>query len=151
MFYQENDQSYFLVIGLDEGQFFTDVVEFAENLANIGKTVVIAALDGTYQRQKFNRILELVPLSEHVVKLNAVCMMCAGDAAFTKRIKSNDDRLEVIGGAETYMATCRECHNEKGISDRNGVKKVTPFQLILEIGVLRLKWFIMVRITHNFL
>ena len=110
------------MIGLDEGQFFTDVVEFAENLANIGKTVVIAALDGTYQRQKFNRILELVPLSEHVVKLNAVCMMCAGDAAFTKRIKSNDDRLEVIGGAETYMATCRECHNEKGISASDRLK-----------------------------
>lgn len=115
--------SKFDVIGLDEGQFFTDVVEFAENLANIGKTVVIAALDGTYQRQKFNRILELVPLSEHVVKLNAVCMMCAGDAAFTKRIKSNDDRLEVIGGAETYMATCRECHNEKEI-EREPLKAV---------------------------
>ena len=57
------------MIGLDEGQFFGDVVEFAEDLANLGKSVVIAALDGTYQRGQFNRILELVPLAEHVVKL----------------------------------------------------------------------------------
>jgi len=99
----------FDVIGIDEGQFFPDVVEFADELANRGKTVVIAALDGDFKRKNFNRILELVPLAEHVVKLNAVCMVCAGDAAFTKRI-SKDDRIEVIGGSEMYMATCRECH-----------------------------------------
>lgn len=103
----------FDVIGLDEGQFFPDVVEFAEELANRGKTVVIAALDGTYQRKKFNRILELVPLAEYVVKLSAVCMICAGDAAFTKRIKTTDDRLELIGGTDFYMATCRECFYKK--------------------------------------
>ena len=103
----------FSVIGIDEGQFFPDVVEFAEQLANRGKTVAIAALDATYQRKKFNRILELVPLAEYVVKLNAVCMVCGLDAAFTKRIKA-DDRVEVIGGTELYMATCRECFYKKG-------------------------------------
>ena len=91
------------------------MVEFAEELANRGKTVVIAALDGTYQRKKFNRILELVPLAEYVVKLSAVCMICAGDAAFTKRIKTTDDRLELIGGTDFYMATCRECFYKKGL------------------------------------
>jgi hypothetical protein len=33
------------------GQFFEDVVPFSEQLANEGKIVIIAALDGTYQRQ----------------------------------------------------------------------------------------------------
>ena len=35
--------------------------------------------------QGFGSILDLVPLAESVVKLNAVCMVCYGEAAFTKR------------------------------------------------------------------
>ena len=30
---------------------FPDVVEFCEEMANMGKTVIVAALDGTFQRQ----------------------------------------------------------------------------------------------------
>ena len=52
-----------------------DVVEFADQAANRRKVVLVAALDGTFDRKKFNRILELIPLAEHVTKLNAVCFM----------------------------------------------------------------------------
>lgn len=96
------------VIGIDEGQFFPDVVAFCEDMANAGKTVIVAALDGTFQRKGFSSILELVPLAEHVVKLTAVCMSCFGEGSYTKRI-SKDTAVEVIGGAETYMAVCRKC------------------------------------------
>jgi len=96
------------VIGIDEGQFFPDIVEFSEEMANKGKTVVIAALDGTFQRKAFASILELVPLAEHVIKLTAVCMNCFGEGSYTKRI-SADKEVEVIGGADKYMATCRSC------------------------------------------
>ena len=56
------------VIGIDEGQFFPDVA-WAEDMANIGKVVLIAALDGTYQRKPFQNIMNLVPLAENVTKL----------------------------------------------------------------------------------
>lgn len=36
--------------------------------------------------QAFGPVLDLVPLAESVVKLNAVCMHCYKDAAFTKRL-----------------------------------------------------------------
>lgn len=54
------------VIGIDEGQFvcyfkirereritskFPDIVEFCESMANCGKIVIIAALDGTFERK----------------------------------------------------------------------------------------------------
>ena len=97
------------VIAVDEGQFFPDLVEFCEAAAETGKTVLVAALDGTYQRKGFSNILELIPLAEHVSKLTAVCMLCFGEGAFTKRI-SNDEGVEVIGGADKYMAVCRSCH-----------------------------------------
>lgn len=54
-------------------------------MANLGKVVIVAALDGTYQRKGFGEILNLVPLAEHIVKLTAVCMNCYNDASFTKR------------------------------------------------------------------
>ena len=54
-------------------------------MANNGKLVVIAALDGTYQRQGFGNILQLVPLAESIVKLTAVCNTCFEEASYTKR------------------------------------------------------------------
>lgn len=104
------------VIGVDEGQFFPDVVNWAEKMANLGKFVVVAALDGTFQRKPFGDILSLVPLSESVTKLKAVCMNCFEDAAFSKRITVEDDgRVEVIGGADKYMAVCRACFQHDGV------------------------------------
>lgn len=99
----------FDVIGIDEGQFFPDLLEFSEKWANTGKVVIVSALDGTFQRKAFGRTLELIPLAEKVDKLRAVCMLCYGDASFTKRISTDDNRIEVIGGSEAYVSTCRKC------------------------------------------
>lgn len=103
------------IIGIDEGQFFPDTVSFAEEMANRGKTVIVAALDGTFQRQGFGDILRLIPLAESVIKLTAVCMVCFAEAAFTKRI-GQEKELEVIGGPEKYMAVCRVCYQANGES-----------------------------------
>ncbi|XP_022611174.1 thymidine kinase, cytosolic [Seriola dumerili] len=99
------------VIGIDEGQFFPDTVEFCEEMANLGKTVIVAALDGTFQRKPFGKILNLVPLAESVVKLHAVCMQCYKEAAYTKRLGAEKE-LEVIGGADKYQAVCRRCYGD---------------------------------------
>lgn len=96
------------VIGIDEGQFFSDVVQFADQLANIGKIVIVAALDGTFQKKVFGDILNLVPLSENVTKLSAVCTICFRAASFTRR-KTQENKVEVIGGGDKYLAVCREC------------------------------------------
>ncbi|KAJ6253712.1 thymidine kinase [Anaeramoeba flamelloides] len=95
------------VIGIDEGQFFEDIVEFSEHMANLGKVVIIAALDGTFERKPFGRVLELVAKAEQVIKLNAVCMLTYKDAAFSKRI-SQEKEVQVIGGSDKYVAVSRE-------------------------------------------
>jgi len=96
------------VIGIDEGQFFPDIVSFSERMANSGKIVIVAALDGTFQRKPFGDVLNLVPLAESVVKLNAVCVTCLRDAAFSARL-STEEEVVVVGGAEKYAAVCRNC------------------------------------------
>ena len=45
------------VIGVDEGQFFADIVEFSEKAANAGKVVIISSLQGTFLRGAFPNIL----------------------------------------------------------------------------------------------
>ncbi|XP_004693474.1 PREDICTED: thymidine kinase, cytosolic [Condylura cristata] len=56
------------VIGIDEGQFFPDIVEFSEAMANAGKTVIVAALDGTFQRK-----VEVIGGAD---KYHSVCRLC---------------------------------------------------------------------------
>lgn len=90
-------------------------------MANAGKTVIVAALDGDFRRCGFGRVLELVPLAEEVpftpfiftkwliikvTKLKAVCMQCQGDASFSKRTVA-DTRVELIGGADMYAAVLK--------------------------------------------
>lgn len=79
-------------------------------MANMGKKVVVAALDGTFQRKPFGSILKLVPLAENVTKLSAVCVLCQRNAAFSMRI-SDETQVEVIGGSDKYVAVCRGCFN----------------------------------------
>lgn len=100
-------------IGIDEGQFFPDLVQFCEEMANKGKVLVIAALDGTFQRKPFGSVLDLVPMAEDVIKLSAVCMQCHRPASFTKRTV-NDTAVEVIGGADKYISVCRSCFQGSG-------------------------------------
>ncbi|BDA50037.1 Thymidine kinase [Coccomyxa sp. Obi] len=106
----ENEAHVYSVIGIDEGQFFPDIVEYAERWANQGKIVIISALDGTFQRKPFNCILELIPLAEEVIKLRAVCNGCRREAAFTHRL-GTEQEVEVVGGAENYVAVCRKCYH----------------------------------------
>jgi thymidine kinase len=94
------------LIAVDEGQFFPDLVEFADTLTDQGKTVVIAGLDGDFRRKPFGRILDLIPKSETIQKLSAVCTVTGSEACFTQRMTDSQE-LEVIGGAETYRAASR--------------------------------------------
>jgi thymidine kinase len=97
------------VIGIDEGQFYPDIVEWAQLLASMGKEIIIAALDGTFQMKQFGCVLQLIPMSEDVTKLTAVCMMCHKDASFSKRITESSEVVD-IGGSEKYIACCRKCY-----------------------------------------
>ncbi|XP_074545235.1 thymidine kinase, cytosolic [Halichoeres trimaculatus] len=130
------------VIGIDEGQFFPDTVEFCEEMANLGKIIIVAALDGTFQRKPFGNILNLVPLAESVVKLHAVCMQCYKEAAYTKRIGAEKE-VEVIGGADKYQAACRKCYGgllenkENGAPFRNETPNNVSAGKLSESGIPR--------------
>jgi len=99
------------VIGIDEGQFFPDLAEFCELAAHEGKVVIVAALDGTFERELFPATAELLPLAENVTKLTAVCFVdnCGAPAPFTWRM-GEQRQVQVIGGRELYQPVCRDCY-----------------------------------------
>jgi thymidine kinase len=50
----DHDWSCFDVIGIDEGQFFEDLVSFSEKASNMGKIILISALNSTFERKGWN-------------------------------------------------------------------------------------------------
>jgi thymidine kinase len=97
------------VVAIDEAQFLSDISIYAEILANQGKQVLLAALDGDYLRRPFTAVVPLYALADRVEKLQAVCQKCGQLASFSHR-KTTEAKQHVIGGLETYQAVCRKCY-----------------------------------------
>lgn len=103
------------VIGVDEAQFFPDLIEFAEMMVrDHRKIILIAGLSGDSDRKKFGKIIDLIPQADDVVFLHALCRSCmkgqrVRDAPFSK-CTTNKSNQVMVGGNDTYEAACRQCH-----------------------------------------
>jgi len=98
------------VVGIDEGQFIAGLCDWAQAAANAGKHVIVSALDSNFEQKTFmHDVTRIIPAAEKVIKLHAICFKCKRDASFTRRIDLSNRNEEVIGGADKYVATCRNC------------------------------------------
>ena len=97
------------VIGIDEGQFFPDIVEVCQDLALLKKTVIVAALNGDFRMEPFPVISRLIPKADKIKLLKAYCFHCHKDAHFSLRIVQSNETV-LIGAGEAYKPACRECH-----------------------------------------
>lgn len=98
------------VIGIDEGQFFSqDIVEVCNILANKGKRVIVAGLDQDYKGIPFEPMPQLLSIAEYITKTLAICVVCGNPADKTQRKTSSSDRV-VVGASDIYEARCRNCH-----------------------------------------
>jgi thymidine kinase len=98
------------VIIIEELQFFSDGFDSVINMCEVKEKIVIAAgLDGDFNRNVFGDVLRLIPYSDKVKKLSALCKKC-GDgtlAHFSKKI-INDTNKTLIGSTGIYEAVCRK-------------------------------------------
>lgn len=120
-----NDHQYqkFDVLGIDESQFFdSELVPVVQRLVNQEKKIVICSgLKSNYRREKFGYILDLIPESDEVTNLSALCIYCKKAsphldalhrANFTYRwvaddSSSSNQKEVLIGGVDKYHAVCR--------------------------------------------
>jgi thymidine kinase len=97
------------VVGIDEVQFFDPaVIPLALELVALGKRVLMAGLDTTFNNEPFGPVPNLMALADKVTKLSAVCMVCGASAIHTQRLGSSQE-LVVVGAAGMYEARCRNC------------------------------------------
>jgi len=98
------------VVIINEGQFFADIYETVLYMVDdLGKKVYICGLDGDFKRNKFGRLLDLIPHSNAVQKLNSLCAICKNGkkAIFSKRVSQESD--QVVIGSDNYIPLCRGC------------------------------------------
>lgn len=101
------------VILINEGQFFPDVLEWVNRAIEppYNKKVHVCGLDGDFKREVFGDILKLIPMSDHVEKLTAICASCKEKPGiFSKRITRNMEQKDI--GSSSYIPLCRRCFNE---------------------------------------
>jgi thymidine kinase len=95
------------VIGIDEAQFFdTSIIPLTVELVHLGKRILIAGLDTTFNAEPFGPIPALMAISDEVTKLSAVCMVCGAPAIHTQRLGQSQE-LVLVGAAGIYEARCR--------------------------------------------
>ena len=96
-------------IFIDEAQFFNDLdtwVLFQVQIKN--KHIVVSGLDSDFNRNKFGKILDLIPHADKINKLTGTCSKCSQPSIYTHRI-SDETQQEVIGN-KNYIPVCRTCY-----------------------------------------
>jgi thymidine kinase len=111
------------VVGIDEGQFFDPfLVDVCNQLADMGKRVIVAGLDQDYLGKPFEPMPQLLAVAEYITKTLAICVRCGNPANHTQRLVSSTDRV-VVGGAEAYEARCRRCFEPQPAPDEADNRK----------------------------
>ena len=100
------------VILINEGQFFSDLIEFVKKMLLNNKKIYVCGLDGDFQREKFGNILDLIPICDKVLKLSSLCSICKDGTPgiFSKRLSS--EKEQTIVGAANYIPVCRGCYDK---------------------------------------
>ena len=97
------------VVGIDEAQFFdSEVVNVCNQLASLGKRIIVAGLDMDYKGRPFGPMPGLMAIAEYVTKVHAICVKCGSLANHSYRVIASESLVE-IGQHEEYEPLCRAC------------------------------------------
>ena len=114
------------VVGIDEIQFLSlEIISVIQALLEKGKRVIVAGLDTDFKNEPFGPVPTLLALADDILKLKAICVVCAKEAQHTQRLVNGhpakySDTVILIGAEELYEARCRDCFSiEKGPQGQN--------------------------------
>lgn len=98
------------LVVIDEGQFFDDLYTFisTQTKKENDKTFIIGGLSGDSNMKPIGQIIDIIPLADEIIKLNAYCTFCKDGtiASFTKRMIENDKQI-LVGKEDIYLPACR--------------------------------------------
>ena len=119
------------VIGIDEGQFFPDLVEVSETLCRNGKIVVVSALSGNFKMEPFENVSKLISKADKIKLLKAYCYFCHKRAGFSLRTVRNDKEI-LIGASDMYRPVCKACYYKNNLIENEkeeAVNKETEIKI----------------------
>ncbi|MBQ0056679.1 MAG: thymidine kinase [Bacteroidales bacterium] len=100
------------VIAIDEAQFFDpNIANVCNEMADLGKRVIVAGLDMDYLGHPFGPMPEILAIADEVYKTRAICMNCGRLATYSYRIAEGDQQV-MLGEKMEYMPLCRCCYQE---------------------------------------
>ena len=109
--------SQFDVIGIDEAQFFLDLKNFTLTMCETEKKkLIIAGLNGDFERKPFGQISDLLTYCDSITKLCPFCFTCRNEknlmipALFSKRINIETKDTILVGKNDIYIPVCRDCY-----------------------------------------
>lgn len=95
------------VIGVDEGQFFDDLVHWTNVWADQGRIVIVAALAGDKDARTWPSIAPLIGSADDIQWHHAVCVQCHRPAS--RSLARHNDANTVHIGTD-YDPMCRTCY-----------------------------------------
>jgi thymidine kinase len=101
------------VILINEGQFFDDLFEVANDMIKYGKKVYMCGLDGDFERKKFGQMLDLIPLCDTVTKLTSLCSICKDGTRGIFSMRLTKEKEQTLVGSKNYIPVCRKCYEQK--------------------------------------
>lgn len=100
------------VIGIDEAQFFDDMLpEVCDQLALRGIRVIVAGLDMDYLAKPFGQMPNLLAKADYITKLHAICVKCGNIANYSYRKEAKGPQV-LLGEKDVYEPRCRHCYYE---------------------------------------
>ncbi len=117
------DVNEFFAVGIDEGQFFSDLPEAVTLWRDLGKEIYIAGLDGDSNQKPFGRILETVPLCDagKLFKLEAICIYCKEEKKHINASYTKKKQVNMVPNSKTSKISKRKR------TKNNPIKKVVKF------------------------
>ena len=100
------------VILINEGQFFDDLYEVVVDMLDNNKKIYVCGLDGDFKRNKFGKILELIPLCDKVTKLTSLCGICKNGTPGIFSMRLTKETEQTLVGSDNYIPVCRKCYTE---------------------------------------
>lgn len=108
------------VVGIDEAQFFSnEIVDVCNELANIGKRVIVAGLDMDYQGKPFGAMPFLMATAEYVTKVHAVCVQTGNLAHYSFRKNRQHNDLILLGEQDEYEPLSRVAYFQEISKQKN--------------------------------
>jgi thymidine kinase len=95
---------------INEGQFFDDLLEVVLDMLEKGKKVYVCGLDGDFRREKFGKILDLIPHCDSVSKLKSLCGICKDGTSALFSMRLSGEKEQTVIGVDNYIPVCRKCY-----------------------------------------